>query len=94
MRPELTPSHMKVPGNAAADRLAEAGRLQHPNNKRRRTEPQWEALGLQPMDSGPWSEEGDTDSGRSESSGSSGLIWSVRGGGVHRTGAPTRETAR
>ena len=39
---------------AGADQLAEQGRQAHPNNlrllpKRRRTEPQWEALGLEEM---------------------------------------------
>ena len=45
-----TPSHLNVKGNDEADALAEAGRAQHPHNKRRRQEePAWSALGLSPM---------------------------------------------
>ena len=48
-----TPSHMKVFGNDTADQLAEDGRLSHSQGKKRRSEellePQWVALGLQPM---------------------------------------------
>ena len=59
VRLEWTPSHVRVQGNEHADQLAEASRLQHPNNKRRRTEPEWESLGLHPMDSGASSSDGD-----------------------------------
>ena len=59
VRVEWTPSHIWVAGNEGADRLAEEGRLQHPNNsKRQRSEPEWEALGLQPMESQMSSTEG------------------------------------
>ena len=45
-----TPSHLNVRGNDEADVLAEEGREQHPNNKRRcQREPAWVALGLSPM---------------------------------------------
>ena len=49
-----TPSHMQVVGNDRADALSEEGRLQHPHNKKRRSEeprplPLWEEVGLLPM---------------------------------------------
>ena len=49
-----TPSHMQVVGNDRADALAEEGRLQHPHNKKRRSEEPrppllWEEEGLLPM---------------------------------------------
>ena len=49
-----TPSHMQVMGNDRADALAEEGRLQHPHNKKRRSEEPrppllWEEVGLLPI---------------------------------------------
>ena len=72
---EWTPSHVKVPGNEGTDQLAEAGRLQHLNNKRHRTEPEWEVLGLYPTDSGASSTDGEGTGRRSESS---EFPWSLR----------------
>ena len=37
--------------------------MQHPNNKRRRAEPEWEAWGLHPMGSGASSSDGDRSGG-------------------------------
>ena len=50
------PSHLGVEGNLGADPLAEQGRQLLPDNtqpmpKRRRTQPQWEALALEEMSS-------------------------------------------
>ena len=50
------PSHMQVVGNDRADALADEGRLQHPHNKKRRSEEPrppllWEEVGLLPMQS-------------------------------------------
>ena len=49
-----TPSHMQVEGNGRANNLAEDGREQHPNNKRRREAQEeaphlWREMGLSPM---------------------------------------------
>ena len=47
------PSHLNVPGNDAANELAEQGRCLHPNNlvplSKRRRVTEWDALGLEPM---------------------------------------------
>ena len=47
------PSHLAVPGNEAADALAERGRELHPNNllplSKRRRVTEWDELGLEPM---------------------------------------------
>ena len=77
------PPHWCVEGNAGADQLAKQGRQAHPNNlqplpKRRRTEPQWGAVGLEDM----YSDEGEAqNSGRSgeEASVCPCRPWDVRG---------------
>ena len=78
VRLEWTHSHVRVQGIECADQLAEAPRLQHPNNKRRRTEPEWEALGLHPMDSGASSSNRE---GTGKRSASSEASWSRQSAG-------------
>ena len=53
VRLRWVPSHLAVPGNEAADALAERGRELHPNNllplSKRRRVAEWDELGLEPM---------------------------------------------
>ena len=76
-------SHMQVEGNDRADSLAEEGREQHPNNKRRREAQEeaprlWREMGLSPMR---------LDESSSEPSGSSSVLSSCSsvGGGLATT---------
>ena len=82
-----TPSHMSVGGNDQADKLAEAGKEMHPNNKKRRDEPEnmpqwWQDAGLSPMRTDVSSSEASGDSEApgelsSRSSGGRGDLTSV-----------------
>ena len=78
-----TPSHVNVKGNDEADALAEAGRAQHPRNKRRRQEePAWAALGLSSMRSEVSSSSGGESSEVTDARSSVQSATSSEGGGV------------